>query len=343
MSEVLLGDLLKSVSRAFYLTLRVLPDGVREPIGLAYLLARAADTIADTEIVAVEERLARLLAFRAAVQGGRGGAEGDSPWIRSEGGTEHAALPLEGSVSAAERRLLENIPQALAMLARLPQADALAVRSIVATLTTGMEMDLRSFPPGRLSALRTSEELDRYVYHVAGCVGEFWTRETMLHTPALRGWNAAEMSALGVRFGKALQLTNVLRDAGKDLAMGRCYLPSDELAEIGVTPEMLLTTDGARRALPVRDRWLRVALGHYEAATRYLLAIPRECVRLRLAVLWPIVIGLETLRLIRGGEGWLDARRPARVPRRRVYRILLLSLPAVFSNTLLRWWIARLR
>ncbi len=44
----LLGPLLKGVSRSFYLTLRILPAGMRDPVGLAYLLARAAGTIADT-------------------------------------------------------------------------------------------------------------------------------------------------------------------------------------------------------------------------------------------------------------------------------------------------------
>ena len=43
--------LLKRVSRAFYLSIRVLPEPVRRPVGLAYLLARAADTIADTAAV----------------------------------------------------------------------------------------------------------------------------------------------------------------------------------------------------------------------------------------------------------------------------------------------------
>ncbi|MEE9249206.1 MAG: squalene/phytoene synthase family protein, partial [Dehalococcoidia bacterium] len=59
----LLKDILKSVSRAFYLTLRILPGGLRESVGLAYLLARAADTIADTRALEPEERLARLLDF----------------------------------------------------------------------------------------------------------------------------------------------------------------------------------------------------------------------------------------------------------------------------------------
>ena len=53
----LTGPLLKQVSRSFYLSLAVLPAGVRPGIGLAYLLARATDTIADTRIVPRETRL----------------------------------------------------------------------------------------------------------------------------------------------------------------------------------------------------------------------------------------------------------------------------------------------
>ncbi|MBH0201843.1 MAG: squalene/phytoene synthase family protein [Nitrospira sp.] len=47
----LLRDLLKQVSRLFYTTLVVVPANVRDQVGLAYLFARAADTIADTELI----------------------------------------------------------------------------------------------------------------------------------------------------------------------------------------------------------------------------------------------------------------------------------------------------
>ena len=61
-----LDHLLRQVSRSFYLSLRVLPSAVREPIGLAYLLARAADTVADTRLVPRAERLSHLETLRAA-------------------------------------------------------------------------------------------------------------------------------------------------------------------------------------------------------------------------------------------------------------------------------------
>jgi farnesyl-diphosphate farnesyltransferase len=76
------------------------------------------------------------------------------------------------------------------------------------------------------------------------------------------------------------------------------------------------------------------------------MAIPRSCFRLRLAALWPMLIGLSTLSKLstdaRRGF-WLYPERPSKVSRRWVYRTVILSIPAVFSNTALRTWIHRLR
>ena len=193
----MLTALLRGVSRSFYLTMRALPGPVRGQIGLAYLLARTADTIADTATLPPDERLARLLAFRAQVQG----AEGS--WTVPE------------AEDPAERRLLEAAPRALALLDQTAEADRARIRSVVITLSEGMEMDLRTFPAvesGEIGALADRAALDRYIYLVAGCVGEFWTEMTMAHDRALRHWDAEASAAAGVRFGKALQLTNVLRD-----------------------------------------------------------------------------------------------------------------------------------
>lgn len=328
----LLGALLRDVSRAFYLTLRILPAGVREPVGLAYLLARAADTIADTAALPPETRLRHLLALRAQLDGGPAASlDGDL--------TDRQSNP-------AERVLLGSLPQAFAILESLPAEDARRVRDIVRTLTLGMEMDLKTFPAedsGQVAALSTAEDLDAYIYHVAGCVGEFWTRITVAHTPALRGWSLEGMSAIGVRFGKALQLTNVLRDVPADLRIGRCYLPEEALRAAGLSPEDLLRPESAAAARPILHAWIRTALDHFAAAEAYLLMIPRRCMRLRLAVLWPILIGLATLEIAARNPDWLDPRRPAKVPRKWVYRMLAASLLCVSSNTLLRAWIGRLR
>ncbi|MBM3935519.1 MAG: squalene/phytoene synthase family protein [SAR202 cluster bacterium] len=333
----LLTTTLKGVSRAFYLTLRVLPKPLRAPIGLAYLLARAADTIADTAIVPSAQRLDHVRSFRAVLEGRTG---------RSAIG-EIQATVAGAQADDGERRLIAALPDVFSLLETLPPDDAVRVRTIVVTLTHGMKIDLTTFPPeesGRIAALKTREELDRYTYYVAGCVGEFWTEMCMAHIPGLeKRWDRARMVDRGVHFGKALQMTNVLRDVPKDLRIGRCYIPEAELGPLGLTPQSLMEASAGQAARPALLALLRVTLDHYVAAEAYLTAIPRRHVRLRLAVLWPILIGLATLGKLARNDRWLDPSVPSKVSRRWVYRTMLLSMPMAMSSGLLRRWIKRLR
>ena len=330
----LMRETLRDVSRSFYLSLRVLPAGLREPVGLAYLLARAADTIADTALLKPEDRLRLLLLFRAQVEGG------PSPEALSE--IEAAVSGSGDDATSAHLRLLGSLTQAFAMLDSLPPADAARVRRVVVTLTRGMEMDLTTFAQedsGDLAALKSDEDLDRYTYLVSGCVGEFWTDITMAHTPDLRKWDRAQMSELGVQFGKALQMVNVLRDVPRDLRTGRCYIPTELLTRAGLTPEDLLDRANSDAARPVLAAGVEVAMGHVAAAEEYLLAIPRRCLRLRLAALWPLLLAVGTLSELVRSEAWLDADRVTRVRRSRVYAMMALSLLVGRSNTAVRVWL----
>ena len=307
-------------------------------MALAYLLARAADTIADTALLRPDDRLRLLLLFREQVEGGA------SPEALSE---IESAIGRAGDDGAdAHLGLLGSLPQAFAILDTLPPADGEKVRKVVATLTKGMEMDLTTFPPedsGKLAALDSVEDLDRYTYLVAGCVGEFWTDITMAHTPALRKWDRTHMSEFGIRFGKALQMTNVLRDVPRDLRIGRCYLPDDMLARAGMKPEDLLDSANSDAARPVMAAGIEIALGHVAAAEEYLLGIPRRCLRLRLAALWPLLLAVGTLSELACSEAWLDPHRVYRVRRSRVYAMMAFSLVVGRSNMGVRFWLKRAR
>ena len=127
-----LNELLKQTSRSFYLTLRVLPCAVRPQIGLAYLLARTTDTIADTEIVPLEQRLAALASLRARILG------------QSKAPLNFGNLAQQ-QVLHAERTLLEHIEDSLALLRTLSAADLALVRTVVDTITSGQELDLKRF------------------------------------------------------------------------------------------------------------------------------------------------------------------------------------------------------
>src|SRR5215472_8560166 len=168
----LLTNLLRDVSRSFYLTLRVLPKSVRPQIGLAYLLARTTDTVADTEILPVEQRLKLLQSLRERILG-----------LNSTPLDFGALAQHQGS--PAERVLLEKSEAALSLLQAASRADQKLIREVLDTITSGQELDLKRFETGsqpaqggtpRLISLQTDAELDDYTYRVAGCVGRFWTK-----------------------------------------------------------------------------------------------------------------------------------------------------------------------
>jgi farnesyl-diphosphate farnesyltransferase len=307
---------------------------VQAPVGLAYLLARAADTVADTRLIAREARLAHLETLRAAFQGCHADV----------GAVAAACRPHQAS--AAEADLLARVPEALARVDALAPADRAAVRTVLATLTRGMLLDLATFPgedATHLAALGTLEDLDRYVYLVAGCVGEFWTAIHVAHRPRLARWDVPRMTADAVRFGKALQMTNVLRDLPRDLAHGRCYLPADALAAHGLAPADLLDASAMPKLHPLLVSLLDVAAEHYRAGWRYTLAIPRGEWRMRLACAWPLLIGEATLAALASHPNPLAAREPVKVPRAATRTIIVRSMLAVWSNRALAAEAARVR
>jgi farnesyl-diphosphate farnesyltransferase len=314
-SDKLLAGLLKEVSRSFYLTLRVLPGEVRAPIGLAYLLARTTDTIADTALVAPEQRLEALQALRERIQG------------RREAPLDFGALARQQG-SRAEGVLLEKCEASLALLRNLPSADAQLVRQVLNTITSGQELDLRRFAGASaqsLVALRTDDELDDYTYRVAGCVGEFWTKICRAHLFPEAPVDDAFLLANGVRFGKGLQLVNILRDVAADLRQGRCYLPEERLAASGMKPADLLQPANEPRLRPLYHAYLDRAEAHLLAGWAYTTTLPRRNLRVRLACAWPILIGRETLKRLRAGNA-LDSATRIKVSRRRVRQLMLRSV-----------------
>ena len=323
MADDLLGALLRQVSRSFYLSLTILPRGVREPVGLAYLLARAADTVADTRLIARGERLDHLETLRAAF---RGDAADVATVVRAAG--HHQTL-------AAERQLLERVTEAIARMRALPSADRDAVSTVLDTLSSGMIFDLTRFPGDdahSLAALETLEELDHYTYLVAGCVGPFWTAVHVAHRPRLNGWDVANRSGQAIAFGKALQMTNVLRDIAGDLAHGRCYIPSRELSGVGLRAVDLLEPAHRQRARGLYDRLLARALAHYDHGWDYTLAIPAAEWRMRLACAWPLMIGLATLAALAAHPDPMGAPAPIKISRAEVRRLLARSTLVVWSN-----------
>jgi farnesyl-diphosphate farnesyltransferase len=310
-----LDPLLKSVSRSFHLTLRVLPAAIRPQIGLAYLLARATDTVADTGIIPWQERLLTLRMLRDRILGTHGLPLDFADLAQQQG-------------SESERELLLRIEEAIEALSLLSAKDQERIREVITTIASGQELDLERFGPAttdQVIALQTHSGLEDYTYRVAGCVGVFWTRMVQAHLFHLAPMYESMLLKNGVWFGQGLQLINILRDLPRDLRRGRCYFPKDKLAEVGLTPEHLLDPANEERFRLIYDAYLDFAEARLAAGWEYTNALPRQFTRLRLACAWPILIGRRTLDLLRESPV-LDPEFEVRIPRSEVYQIVLRSV-----------------
>ncbi len=323
-----LNQLLKATSRSFYLTLRVLPAAVRPQIGLAYLLARTTDTIADTELVPLEQRLDALKRLRERILTSSIAPLNFGELARYQG------LP-------AERLLLEKAGDSLALLQTLSPDDLQFVRTLLNIIMGGQELDLRRFAPLEstlqragdklklelqpIIALQTDAELDDYTYRVAGCVGEFWTKMCRAHLFPQARLDDAQLLANGIRFGKGLQLVNILADLSADLRKGRCYLPAEKLDAAGLQTAALLSPANEAKFLPLYHRYLDAAESHLAAGWAYTNALPFGQVRVRLACAWPILIGLKTIERLRAANG-VALQQRIKISRGEVRGILLRSV-----------------
>jgi len=301
--------LLRSISRSFYLSIRFLPAQLREPIALAYLLARGTDSVADTAGISGRVRIETLKLLSDGIQG-KASRDVVVDLISS-------FVPLQESKS--ERELLESLPDCLNWLDQMEQANRNDIRVVLEKITRGQMLDLQRFDnPQEIRALGTAADLDEYTYLVAGCVGEFWTRLCFRHVRNFASRSEDEMLALGKRYGMALQLINVLRDAGSDLRAGRCYFPEFELSAAHLTASQILSEP--ERFQRIYRAWVEKAKAELECGMQYSRAIENR--RVRAATVLPALIGARTLSLLEDA-GATVLQRPVKVPRHEVHAMIL--------------------
>ena len=306
-ADRLLGPILQSVSRSFYLSIRFLPAELRQPVGLGYLLARATDSIADTAEIPAEVRLQHLRSLATAIQ---------ASLPRDVSGLQESFAPLQ--TDSAERVLIESLPKCFEMLAGLTTADRQDIREVLAKINRAQVLDVERFGSGNgVRALDTAADLNEYTYLIAGSVGEFWTNICDRHVKNFAELPTDQMLELGRRYGEGLQLVNILRDAGGDLRAGRCYLPNEDLAAHGIGFDRILDEPGKFR--PIFRKWLDQAERGLRGGLEYSLAVrPR---RVRGATVLPALIGARTIVALKAaGDSVLDQK--VKIPRPEVKRMV---------------------
>jgi farnesyl-diphosphate farnesyltransferase len=290
-------QVLKGVSRSFYLTLRLLPAPMRDAASLGYLLARTSDTIADTAGISTGLRIETLAQFAAAVETGHP----INSW----------PAELLENAEPKEKILLQHSDEIFDWLNRISPEEADLIREVVRIIISGQTLDLQRFANASVAhpiSLIDDATLDDYAWRVAGCVGAFWTKLGFLTLgDRYSTQSPAVLLDQGIAYGKGLQLVNILRDLPRDLANGRCYLPVNDPNQ----PDELMAA--FHRWLPLADRW--ILDGKAYAGTL-------KSRRLRASTALPALIAEETLERLHHA-GWKDLQGRIKVPRQRIYALII--------------------
>jgi phytoene synthase len=198
-----------------------------------------------------------------------------------------------------------QVPPRLAGMAK-PMRDFDLAREDFLALIDGMEMDAFDDIRGPSAAI-----LDLYCDRVASAVGRLSVR--------VFGVEREAGIKLAHHLGRALQLTNILRDLDEDAGIGRLYLPREALQRAGIDtndPKAALRS----AALPqVCTELVERAREHFVQANQIMGALPRKSVRA------PRIMGLVYGSILErlAARGWAAPRQPIRVPRARLLWIML--------------------
>jgi farnesyl-diphosphate farnesyltransferase len=320
---------LPEVSRTFALNIPVLPVPLDLAVTVAYLLCRIADTLEDESTASAADRrplmdeFARLCALPL-------------DWrLAAERFSLTAVAALRPAAPPAEVRLVRGTPQVLETVAGLPAWVRTHVARCVRDMTAGMAQVLeRMEKRGQPSGLVNLEETLTYCYYVAGTVGEMLTGLFAGHSPAVAR-RLAELEPRAAAFGRALQLTNILKDIRDDHQRGSCWLPQTLLARHGLTVGTLLSHDHRPAALELLDELLAVAHREVETSFEYILLLPAEEKGIRLFCLWPLFFAVLTLRALQGNPEVFSGP-PVKISRAAVKRVMVFTRALVDKDWALR-------
>lgn len=296
-SERELFGILKGVSRSFYISVRFLPKRIRLTIALAYLLARASDTIADANGTEPQLRSEFLAQFLKRIRSGD-----FNPSLE-------VAPFLAKQAEGPEKTLLLHINPVVQSLGLIATQHRELVAEVLSKIIHGQTLDIERFEMRHgTQGLPDDGSLEEYTYLVAGSVGEFWTKVCLLEWRGYSDQPEAKLLGLGRDFGNGLQLINILRDFPNDLRQGRSYLPVTNLEVVAADPSL---------ARSEWERWRQRALSYLEGGWQYVNAVRPPRVRFACAV--PLFIGVHTLDLL-GREPKL--RPGIKVPRSEVKSLM---------------------
>jgi len=251
-------------ARNFYYSFQVLPAAKRNALSAVYAFMRHADDISDDESVPVLERRDRLQSWLEdwhKVQEGR--PSNDPIFVALADAQKKYRIPPE---------LLDQLVKGTSMDLETAADEGEPSPAVEGETAVGV------FP---IRVHRTFADLYDYCYYVASVVGLACIRIYQYEDP--------RAEQLAERCGVAFQLTNIIRDVQEDAAMGRVYLPEEDLHRFGLTLDDFLQDKGARleqsRLWPLLEFEAQRAREYYAAAAELIPLVHEDSQ----AALWVMV------------------------------------------------------
>jgi len=227
----------RSNAKNFYYAFLVLPKRKRESLCAVYAFMRRCDDIADDPALSAEERRYKLDAWLDALHRAQQGEPSDDPILLALTDTQRRYTVAAG------------------LLDELARGTAMDVDGEAASLENPVSASVAV--PGLTIQYQTFEDLKVYCYRVASVVGL-----VCIH---IFGYRDPAAEALAEQCGLAFQLTNIIRDVKEDAAMGRVYLPQEDLAKFELSAADLLSTPDAARFRPLLAMEADRAREYYQA------------------------------------------------------------------------------
>jgi 15-cis-phytoene synthase len=232
----------RSSAKNFYYAFLVLPAAKRQALCAVYAYMRRCDDIADDFKIPAYERRQRLEAWLDGFHRAESGHPTDDPVLLA--------------LTDTQRRF--KIP--VELLDQLAYGTGMDIQDDAAGGSSG---------PAELKILyRSFSDLRQYCYRVASVVGLVCIR--------IFGYQDPLAESLAENLGLAFQLTNIIRDVQEDAAMGRIYLPAEDLERFKIA-----TSEFREKAIPERLRWLLAAEAdrareYYSSAKDLMLLIDED-------------------------------------------------------------------
>ena len=119
-------------------------------------------------------------------------------------------------------------------------------------------------------------DLDEYMYYVAGTVGYMLTELFSFYSKKITPPMTDRLNMLAESFGKGLQMVNIIRDMTGDLKRGQSYIPEELLRKYKLNRQTIFEKENADKAQKLFNELIQKAVKHLDAALDYIMLIPKE-------------------------------------------------------------------